>query len=178
MTAESGQRDKGKPSPSRAPASAAYEPETTLLTWSSSLVRRNPKTFAAGILATAVGLGAVWWSFGGEIGPVILAAMLLGGALGPLYLPTTYTFTDKKAYQRIFFSRDGYRWQDFDECRTFGDGVYLHLRPTDLRMRYLKGLTVYFSSTNRQAVLDLVRERIQPADAVKEAGRAGSGQKN
>jgi len=178
MKAEGSQGDKVDREQSSARISSAYEPEVTLLTWSSSLARRNTKTFALGLFATVLGLGAVWWGFGGQLGPVILAAMLLGGALGPLYMPTTFTFTDRKAYQRVFFSRDGYRWKDFDEVRVFGDGVYLHLRPTDLRMRYLKGLTVYFSRDNRQEVLDLVRQRLQAHEAGSTDAPAGSQEKN
>ncbi len=137
-----------------------YDPEVTILKWSSSLARRRPKTFIVGILAVLLGLVAVYYSFGGQMGPLVIAVLLLGGALGPLYLPTVFIFTDRKAYQQVFFSKDGYRWQDFDEYRVFNDGVFLHLRPTDLRMRYLKGLMVFYGASNGPEVLDVVRGHI------------------
>ncbi len=139
---------------------SVHDPEVTILSWSSSIMRRRPKTFAVGMLAVALGLAAVYWGFQGQIGAVILAAVLLGGALGPLYVPTAFTLTNKKAYQRIFFSREGYRWQDFDGYRVFEDGVFLHLRPSDLRMRYLRGLMLFFGPANRQEVLDAVRQHV------------------
>jgi len=148
---------------------SAYEPETTLLRWSSSMARRKPKTFAVGVAAALLVLLVVYFSFGGEVGAVILAAVLLGGALGPVYFPTSYTLTNKKAYQQIFFSREGYRWQDFDGYRVFSDGVFLHLRPTDLRMRYLKGLMLFFGPSNRDEVLDIVRRHIV-AEAAADTG--------
>jgi len=85
---------------------------------------------------------------------------MLVGALGPLYFPITYTFTNKKAYQAVFSSKDGFRWEDFDSYRVFSDCVFLHLRPRNLRLRYLKGMTVYFSK-NREEVLDILRQRIE-----------------
>ncbi len=162
-------REHSRGGPAGVPRSAAYAPEVTLLEWTTSLRRRKPKTFYTGILATVAGLALVWWAFR-EAGAVLLAALLLGGALGPLYFPTTFRLTDKKAYQRILFSVDGHRWQDFDEYHVFSDGVYLHLRPTDLRHRYLKGLTLYFGPDNRQEVLDIIRQRMT-ADSTSDAAR-------
>jgi hypothetical protein len=137
-------------------------PEVTLLAWSSSLRHRKPKTFAIGLLATVLVLALTWIAFPGEVGYVVLAALMMGGALGPLYFPVGFRFTNKKAYQKMFFSEDGHRWQDFDEYRVFDDGVYLHLRPSDLRLRYLKGMTIYFGRDNREEVLEHVRRIIQP----------------
>ncbi len=151
-------------SPARALADTGRE--ETLLKWSSALWQRRPKTFIVGILAVVLGLGGVWFGFSGQGGAVILAAALLGGALGQLYLPTTYTLTTKKVYQQVFFSRDGYRWTDFDDFRIVEDGVYLHLRPTDMRARYLKGLTLFFGRANREQVLDIVRQNVPSADAL------------
>jgi len=152
----------------------AYSQEVTLLQWSTSLRERKPKTFAAGILATIVGLAMVYWGFGGQWVAVVMALVLLGGALGPLYFPTTFRLTNKKAYQRIFFSEESYRWQDFDEYRVLHDGVFLHLRPTDLRQRYLKGMTLYFGQDNREAILDVVRSRIAVDEPGVARNRAGS----
>lgn len=159
-----GKASAGSGSPTRVP-------EVTLLTWKSSVLRRRPKTFAVGVIASLLFLGVVWISFPGDTTILFLAAVIMGGALSPLYFPATYTFTNKKAYQSVLFSRDGYRWQDFDEYRVFDDSVFLHLRPTDLRMRYLKGLTVYFGPDNREEVLDIVRQRIHP-DAGRVLGSA------
>ena len=145
------------------PKSGAFAPEVTLLKWSSSLMRRKPKTFLAGVAATLVGLVLIWFAFGSAI-YVVLAVLLLGGALAPVYFPQGFVLTNKKACQVVFFSREGFRWQDFDEYRLFDDGVYLHLRPTDMRMRYLKGLMLYFGPSNREQVLDLIRQRIGTLD--------------
>lgn len=159
----------------RTRGASVYDPEVTILKWSSSMLRRRPKTFAVGIAAVILGLAAVYWGFQGQIGAVILAAVLLGGALGPLYVPTVFTLTNKKAYQQVFFSRDGYRWQEFDGYRVFEDGLFLHLRPSDLRMRYLKGLMVFFGPANRQEVLDIVRQNItvEAAEASSSAAEPG-----
>ncbi|RJQ04060.1 MAG: hypothetical protein C4551_11055 [Bacillota bacterium] len=158
----------------------AYAQEVTILQWSTSLRERKPKTFAAGILATILGLAVVYWGFGGQWIAVVMALFLLGGALGPLYFPTTYRLTNKKAYQRIFFSEEGHRWQDFDEYRVFHDGVFLHLRPTDLRQRYLKGMTLHFGRGKREEILDLVRGRIagdEPEFTRNQAGSEPTGDK-
>ena len=125
-----------------------------------------------GMVATVLGLALVWWGFGGQIGPVVLAAVLLGGALGPLYFPTGFVLTNKKAYQRIFFSLEGHRWTDFDGYRVLRDGVYLRLSPTDLRKRYLKGMTLYFGRDNREQVLDVVRRFVPGQEGA--AGEGGS----
>lgn len=178
MSSADGQRTEADRGQSPIRGSAAFEPEVTLLKWSSSLMSRDPRKFALGLAATVVGLAAVWWGFGGQLGAVILAALLFGGALGPLYLPTHFTLTDRKAYQQTFISRDGYRWKDFDEYRLFNDGVYLHLRPTDLRMRYLKGLTVFFGRDNREAVLDIVRGHVSAPEAETRGQTSVPGRKN
>lgn len=143
----------GRGSPERAA-------EVTLLTWSSSLRHRKPKKFAIGLLATALVLGLTWIAFPGEIGFLILAGLMMLGALGPLYFPVRFRLTNKKAYQRMFFSEDGHRWLDFENYHVFDDGVYLRLRPADLRLRYLKGMTVYFGQNNREEVLGHVRRLI------------------
>lgn len=150
---------------------SAYDPEVTILKWSTSMARRKPKTFVVGVLASLLGLVIVLFLFR-DYGAVILAAVLLGGALGPLYLPTSFTFTNKKAYYQVFFSREGYRWQDFDGYRLLDDGVYLHLRPVDLRMRYLKGMNLFFGPGNREQVLDVIRQHVATeAGAPSEAGK-------
>lgn len=134
--------------------------EVTLLSWKTSLRQRRPKTFAMGILASALGLGLVWVGFPGEWNFLVLAAMMLVGALGSLYFPTRYTFSNQKVYQQVLSSKDSYPWRDFDSYRVDSDGVYLHLEPRDLRLRYLKGVMVYFSPTNRDEVLDVVRRHL------------------
>jgi hypothetical protein len=152
------QRQRGRQAEAQAaPESDARAPETTLLTWTSSLRSRRPKTFAVGILATLLILALVWIAFPSQPGFLLIALVMMGGALGPLYFPVRFRLTNKRVYQRIFFSEDGHRWRDFDEYRVFDDGVFLRLRPTDLRNRYLKGLTLYFSPANRDEVLGLVR---------------------
>jgi hypothetical protein len=135
--------------------------ERVLLTWSSSLARRRPRTFAIGVAAMVLGVGLVWFSFPDEFWFVILAGVMLVGALGQLFFPVTYTLTDRKVYQKVLFSRDVFRWEDFGGFSVFNDGVYLRFRPKDLRLRYLKGLTVYFSSpSNREEVLDVIRRHL------------------
>ncbi len=149
--------------------------EKVLLTWSSSLARRRPRTFAIGVAAMVLGLGLVWFSFPDDFGFVILAAVMLVGALGQLFFPVTYTLTDRKVHQKVLFSRDVFRWEDFEGFSVFDEGVYLRFRPKDLRLRYLKGLTVYFSSpSNREEVLDVIRRRLgKEAD---ETAKEASGQ--
>lgn len=158
-----------------APSGDAQTEEITLLAWKTSLRQRRPKTFAVGILASALALGLVWVGFPGEWNFLVLAAMMLVGALGSLYFPTRYTFTNKKVYQQVLSSKDAYPWRDFDRYHVDVDGVYLRLEPRDLRARYLKGLMVYFSPTNRDEVLDLVRRHIptpgQGGDSSPDAGK-------
>jgi len=134
--------------------------EVTLLKWRSSLLDRQPKKFYIGLGASLGALALVWVGFPGEPLYLLLALIMLTGALGPLYFPIHYTLTDKRVYQAIFSSKDSFRWEDFDSYRVFDDSVHLHLRPKNLRLRYLKGLTLYFSN-NREEVLDVIRQRIE-----------------
>ncbi len=156
-------QDSGRPKKGSAfgMGTALGSTEPALLTWRSSLYQRKPKKFAMGLAIAVLGLFVLWFGFRDDpavIGVLVIALVLVTGALAPAFFPIEYRLTPKRVQQRILFSVDSYRWADFDHYFMVEDGVFLHLEPRDLRQKYLRGVTLYFARDNRDRVLDTVRQ--------------------
>ena len=125
--------------------------------WTSIPYRENKrKTIFLAIFLVVLVVG-LYFSFG--VFWAILSIVLIGGAILPYFLPTTYVLDDKGVKKKGLIMETRKLWEDFRSYYPDKNGVLLSpfVRPS--RLENFRGLYIRFKE-NREEVLAIIEKNI------------------
>lgn len=137
--------------------------DVVIAEWTVHLLRQDPRKLwgvLAGTLAASV-LG--WMTFGGWIGAV-LGAVLVLSAVAEFLLPIRYRLTSQQATCSYGLARLGLPWSAVRRVIDAGDSVRLSPFRRPSRLDAFRGVLIRFgshgSSGDREAVMAIVRQMV------------------
>jgi hypothetical protein len=150
--------------PAIAKPDVADNPARELLRWTYHPVKEGGWRLGA-VIAFLVGVPLiVGWLYGPFF--ILLAVVILGGSLGTYFLPTDYTLYAGGLETRFIGVTRRFTWDQFRSFYPDRNGVLLSPFPVPSRLENFRGLFVRFSR-NREAVLAIVRERVNVPNPVE-----------
>ncbi len=109
----------------------------------------------------------------GNVPLMLLAVIILLGAVGAFVFPLHYRITEAGVEIRGFPIRDRKRWSRFGSYVEYPDAVQLLLPQKDIRGRVLKGTLVFFGE-HKAEIMQIVKDRV-PKGMVAPPKGAGKG---
>lgn len=139
--------------------SQTQDPGQVLLKWRSHPVAQGGKRLwivVAAMVVFPVGLTLLYGPFFG-----LLALIILGGSLGPYFLPTDYTFYAGGIESRFLGVKRRFTWDQFRSFYRDRHGVLLSPFPQPSRLENFRGIYLRFGGSAKE-VMRLVSERVKP----------------
>jgi hypothetical protein len=134
-------------------------PDPTAVRWVSWPLRDEPRRKSVLLIAAIAGVSVLAAYQGALYG--ILAPVLLLILLGPYVLPARFEVSPAGVKVSFFLFNRNRPWGVYKRYATQPDGVFLGTFSTPSRLDSFRGDFLRFSAgTDRQRVLDLVREHV------------------
>jgi hypothetical protein len=143
---------------SEQPTTTDQQPDRELLSWSTHPAKARPQVAAVVgiflvVLTWLVYYSTASWFF------VAVAALVLWGSLSQFFVPTKFTFTERKVKVRYIVNKIEKEWSQYRSFYIDKNGVLLSpfVRPS--RLENFRGLYVRFAN-NRDEVIAIVKDKI------------------
>ncbi len=147
------------PAPEAPPPPPSPDEQVLLEFTVHQLIEQPRKGMIVGVGAVLFFLVMWFWVIPGNVGLMLLAVIILLGAVGAFVFPLHYRITEAGVEIRGFPIRDRKRWSRFGSYVVYPDAVQLLLPQKDLRGRVLKGTLVFYGA-HKDRILEIVAERV------------------
>lgn len=148
------------PEAEAAPPPPPSPDEQVLLEYSVHQLLEQPRKGLIVGVGTVLFFVAMWFFIiPGNVALMLLAMIILLGAVGAFVFPLHYRITEAGVEIRGFPIRDRKRWTRFGSYVEYPDAVQLLLPQKDIRGRVLKGTLVFYGE-HKDRILEIVRDRV------------------
>jgi hypothetical protein len=154
------------------PPQAERETEKELLSWTAHPMKRRPWTATLVTVFIFVVSMLVYYTMDSKAFGV-LALVVLFASLARFYLPTKYSFTEKRVIVKTPTQTLAKNWSAFRSCYPDKNGLLLSPFPEPSRLENFRGVYLIFADNSEQ-VTRIAREQIE---RYKNAEAAQSGEK-
>jgi len=143
---------------SEQPTTTDQQSDRELLSWATHPAKARPQVAAVVGVFLVVLTWLVYYSTGSWFF-VAVAALVLWGSLSQFFVPTKFTFTERKVKVRYIVNKIEKEWSQYRSFYIDKNGVLLSpfVRPS--RLENFRGLYVRFAN-NRDEVVAIVKDKI------------------
>jgi len=156
-------KTKGKKNTTAKGAETKTSPHgETLLFWSVSPLRQNPKKTRYFLLSVLAFLSFIYLIYGQMLW-VAFGVTAITISFHSFLFPSDYRFTTLGVVIRTGLFTFYRPWGEFKSVLRFQDGIMLDYAHKGVRRFLVPGQFIYYGADNRQAVINLVEKHMQKA---------------